>query len=107
MIFFIFSNFSFLEISNLMVSSCFKKLLRLVVCKTSFYLLFYNEHACENIGCSSVESGDLLWSTVGKCDVREVALGAVDVLGSSDQVVPGLSRDPIPSLQLTLIRHKI
>ena len=39
MIFFsFFSNFYFLENSNLMAGSCFKKLLRLVVCKTSFYL---------------------------------------------------------------------
>ena len=36
--FFIFLNLSFLEISNLMAGSCFKKLLRLVVCKTSLYL---------------------------------------------------------------------
>ena len=42
MIFFIFfSNFSFLENSNLMAGSGFKKFLRLVVCKTSFYLFFH------------------------------------------------------------------
>ena len=35
---FFFSNFSFLENSNLMAGSGFKKFLRLVVCKTSFYL---------------------------------------------------------------------
>ena len=38
MIFMIFLNFSFLENSNLVAGSCFKKFLRLVVCKTSFYL---------------------------------------------------------------------
>ena len=41
MIFFIFFHFSLLENSNLMAGSCFKKHLRLVVCKTSFYLLTF------------------------------------------------------------------
>ena len=44
MIFSFFSNFSFLENSNLMAGSCFKKLLRLVVCKTSFYLFIAHNY---------------------------------------------------------------
>ena len=55
MIFFsFFSNFSFLEISNLMAGSCFKKLLRLVVCKTSFYLFIYKERFAKTGGIISI-----------------------------------------------------
>ena len=54
MIFFIFSNFSFLENSNIMAGSCFKKLLRLVVYKTSFYL-FPNKNKIRVISNSKEE----------------------------------------------------
>ena len=58
-------------------------------------------HVGEDVGSGSVESGHLLWGTVGEGDVYQVALSPRDVLSCGHQVVSRLGSDGVTRLQLT------